>query len=230
MATTLKHSAPTIIVDHDLDNDLLLHIPADAHTLAGFRRWVLSDEFPEKQPVTFLNGEIYLDMTKENIFYHAAVKTAVAAPVIVLNEELDLGDFYINGVLVTNEEADVSNNPDMVGILWKSLESGKVRYVTSKKKQEMEIEGSPDWILEIVSDSSVTKDKYDLRRAYHKAGIREYWIIDARGENLEFQVLHWRKTGYAAAPNNDGWQRSRVFGAASSSHVPRAAAANGGIP
>jgi hypothetical protein len=45
-----------------------LHISQDALTLAGFRAWVLSDKFPEKQPVTILNEEIYLDMSKEDIF------------------------------------------------------------------------------------------------------------------------------------------------------------------
>lgn len=212
MATVLKSPTPHIIVDHDLDDDFLLHIPSDAHTLAGFRKWVLSDEFPEKQRVTFLNGEIYLDTSKEDIFTHAAVKTPIAGEMGGLVGDLDLGDLFINGVLVTNVEAGVSNNPDMVAVLWESLESGKVRYVTNNKDRSVEIEGSPDWILEIVSDSSVTKDVHDLREAYHRAGIREYWLIDARGEEIDFQILHWRKTGFAAAPRKAGWQRSRVFG------------------
>ncbi|GEM_PF-601691 len=189
----------------------LLHIPRSAHTLAGFREWVLSDEFPEKLPVTFIRGEVYLDMSKEAIRTHAAVKTPVAGTLFNLNQEIDFGDFYINGVLVTNVPAQVSNNPDMVAVFWESLEAGRVRYVT-KKVHEMEIEGSPDWILEIVSTSSVVKDLQQLRQAYHEAGIREYWLIDARGDEIMFQILHWRKTGYAASPSDDGWLRSRVFG------------------
>ncbi len=186
-----------------------LRIPRDAHTLAGFRRWVLSKDFPEKQPVMYLHGEIYLYMSKENIFTHAAVKTPVALTVGGLFREFDLGHFYINGVLVTNVEADISNNPDMVGVLWESLANGKVRYNTNAKNQEMEIEGSPDWLLEIVSDGSVEKDKVALRSAYHEAGVREYWIIDARGNEIEF--LHWRKSGYVAAKYKAGWLHSRIL-------------------
>jgi Uma2 family endonuclease len=212
MATDLTPSAPPVFIDRDLDSDLFLHIPSDAHTLAGFRRWVLSDEFPEKQPVMFLKGEIYLFMPKEDLFKHAAVKTAVATVLGSLFRELDMGDFFINGVLVTNVDAEVSNNPDMVGILWASLESGKVRYNANKKHDDMEIEGSPDLLLEIVSTGSVKKDKQLLRQAYHKAGVREYWIIDARGEEIDFQVLHWRKSGYVAAADQAGWKRSRIFG------------------
>jgi Uma2 family endonuclease len=162
----------------------------------------------------FHNGEIYFFMPKENINSHAAVKTPVAITLGGLFAEGDLGDFFINGVLVTNIKANLSKNPDMVGILWESLESGKVRYVTNAAGEEVEIEGSPDWLLEIVSDGSVKKDKVELREAYHQAGVREYWIIDARGVRIEFQILHWRKSGYVAAPHKDGWQRSRIFGRA----------------
>jgi Uma2 family endonuclease len=212
MTTAILPSAAPAILNGKLEEDFVFHIPRDAYTLAGFRKWVLSDEFPEKQPVMFLKGEIYLFMPKENIYTHAAIKTAVAGTVFNLNEEIDFGDFFINGVLVTNVEADVSNQPDMVGVLWESLESGKVRYVTNKDNDSMEIEGSPAWLLEIVSAGSVKKDKRDLRETYHKAGVREYWIIDARGDEIDFQILHWRKTGYAVAPHKDGWHRSRVFG------------------
>jgi hypothetical protein len=190
------------------DTPGLVHIPRAAHTHAGFRAWVLSDEFPEKLKVAFIDGEVFLDMSKEEIRSHAAVKTAVAGCLFKLNEELDFGDLYINGVLVTNVQAKVSNNPDLVAVFWESLEAGRVRYAT-KNDREMEILGSPDWVLEIISDGSVVKDTKQLREAYHRAGVREYWLIDARGAELSFQVLHWRKNGYAAARGD--WLASRVF-------------------
>ncbi len=212
MTTAILPAVAPVFFNGRLPDDFTLHIPRDAYTLAGFRKWVHSDEFPEKQPVMFLKGEIFLYMPREELFTRAAVKNAVLGPIFDLNQKLDLGDVYLSGVLVTNVEADVSNNPDMVGVLWESLESGKVRYVKNEKGQEVEIEGSPDWLLEIVSAGSVKKDKHDLRQTYHQAGVREYWIIDARGEAIDFQILHWRKTGYAAAPHKEGWQKSRVFG------------------
>ena len=195
---------------HD-DSPGFFRIPLEAHTLTGFRLWVLADDFPEKVRVTFLRGEVYLDMSKEEIRTHAAVKTAVAGPLYNLNEAADFGDLYINGVLVTNESAQVSNNPDMVAVFWDSLDRGRVSY-GARGARELEIIGSPDWILEIISDSSVTKDTQLLRQAYHQAGVREYWLIDARGADLVFQILHWRKTGYVAASPRKGWLRSRVFG------------------
>jgi Uma2 family endonuclease len=151
-------------------------------------------------------------MSKEEIFSHSMVKTPVGGALHALNEEINFGHLFINGVLVTNVEAGVSNNPDMVAVLWESLDSGKVQYVTNKRQRGVEVEGSPDWLLEIISDGSVTKDTVDLRDAYHKAGVQEYWLIDARGDEIQFQILHWRKAGYVNAPRKAGWQRSRVFG------------------
>src|SRR4051794_21803361 len=94
----------------------LLRLPRVAHTFAGFRRWALSTEVPEKLPVAFIRGEVLIEMSKEEVRSHALVKTGVAGGLFVLNEEVDLGHLFINGVLITNEEASVCNNPDLVAV------------------------------------------------------------------------------------------------------------------
>ena len=78
-----------------------------------------------------------------------------------------------------------------------------------KEGKYREIEGTPDWVLEVISESSVRKDTEQLRTAYHRAGISEYWLIDALGEEIIFQILNHRKNGYAATPIREGWLRSR---------------------
>ncbi len=69
-------------------------------------------------------------------------------------------------------------------------------------------------MLEVISDSSEQKDMIRLREAYHRAGIREYWLVDARGEEIVFQILSRRKNGYVAVATQEGWQKSKVFGRA----------------
>src|SRR5262249_2243377 len=142
-----------------------------------------------------------------------AVKTEVARVLTNLVDEADFGEIYINGVLFTNEDAELSTNPDMLAASWEGMEENRVRYVPGKKAREVEIAGSPDWLLELVSERSVPKDLKHLQHAYHQAGVREYWVIDARGEAIAFHIFHWRKNGFAVAPNKDGWLHSRVFGA-----------------
>jgi Uma2 family endonuclease len=208
--------ARTIVVGarEGCDGPLVVEIPADAHTLAGFRAWVKSDDFPECARVTFISGGIIIDMSKEDLEHHAQVKSDLYRVLLPLNYALRVGRYFTDGVLVTNEEADVSNNPDGVLLTFESIKNGDVRYVPGADKHGSytEIEGRPDWIMEVVSNSSVKKDTVLLRAAYHKVGILEYWLIDARGDEVAFQILHWRKKGYIAAPSKEGWQRSRIFG------------------
>ncbi|MCI0457887.1 MAG: Uma2 family endonuclease [Gemmataceae bacterium] len=193
---------------------LSVRIPVTASTLAGFRAWALSDAFPEHVRAAFIGQEIYLDMSNEELETHNMIKTEVTYVLVGLNRARRSGTYYSDGVLVTHEEAGVSNNPDGTFVTDDSLQAGRVRLVprAGEQGQFTELEGTPDWAMEIVSNSSVEKDTHQLREAYHRAGIREYWLIDARGEEIGFQILYWRKSGYVAAPSKDGWQRSRVFG------------------
>jgi Uma2 family endonuclease len=209
------HTPPPAPVGSPADR-LSVRIPASACTLAGFRAWATSDAFPEHVRASFLDEEIYLDMSNEDPETHVGVKTEIVRVLAALNRVLKLGKFYGDGLLVTNEAAGVSNNPDASFLSRDSLLTGRVRVVPREGREGrfVDIEGTPDWVLEVISDSSVENDTDRLRAAYHRAGIREYWLIDARGDDLVFQILHWRKTGYAAAPARDGWQRSRVFGRA----------------
>ena len=39
-------------------------------------------------------------------------------------------------------------------------------------------EGAPDWVIEVVSRSSMEMDYYIKLLKYRKAGVRVYWIID----------------------------------------------------
>lgn len=192
---------------------ICLHLPRSSLTLDWFRDWVKSDEFPEKARTTYVDQEIYVDMSKEELEAHASVKAEISWVLMGLYRHSRRGKFYFDGVLVTNLKANVSNNPDAIFVSRETIELGRVKLVPKKDRQGayVEIEGTPDWVMEIVSDSSVRKDTQQLRRAYHGAGIPEYWLVDARGEAINFQILHWRRKGYAAAPSKDGWQRSAVF-------------------
>jgi Uma2 family endonuclease len=197
-----------------VSDGVCLRVPRSAFTLRGFRTWVTSDDFPENLRVSFLNSEVYVDMSKEELEYHAAVKAEICRVLMNLIRTLMLGKFYLDGVLIANERAGVANNPDATFVSWASLEKGRVHLVprSGAQGQYVEIEGTPDWVLEIVSDSSVDKDTRLLRTAYHRAGIPEYWLVDARGPEILFQILQRRKNAYTAVPKRDGWERSPIFG------------------
>jgi Uma2 family endonuclease len=194
----------------DFGEPKCLVIPKEAHTYQGFLRWIMADDFPEKLHVTYISGEVSMDLSEECISTHAAVKSGVYLTMLPLVEDEDFGELYTDGVLLGNPEAEVSTNPDGIAARWETFESGRLRFI-ERKGEPRALEGSPDWVLEIVSDSSVGKDTKRLRDAYHRARIPEYWLIDARREEILFQILVWRPTAYVAAGSRDGWLHSKVF-------------------
>ena len=130
------------------------------------------------------------------------------------NEQLDLGELFSDRTLVTNAAAGLSTEPDGTFVTWASYEAGRVRLVPRKDRpgQYKELEGTPDWVLEVVSRSSVLKDTVSLRESYHRARIPEYWLIDARPDPLVFDILRHTPKGYRATPKKEGWVKSAVFG------------------
>jgi Uma2 family endonuclease len=193
-------------------NGSTVHVPTSAHTYEGFRAWTLSDDFPEQGRITYIRGRVYVDLTMEELEGHNKVKMEITRVLANINAEEDLGEAYCDGARIANPEGDVSSEPDALFCLWETLESRRAVFLPKRSdpEQEMVIEGTPDLVVEIISDSSVTKDKRDLRLSYHEAGIPEYWLIDAR-KKLEFQILHWTSTGYQPAAVQSGYQKSRVF-------------------
>jgi Uma2 family endonuclease len=189
-------------------------VPPSAHTLDGFRTWAKSDDFPERGRISFLDREIFIDMSPEEIETHGKVKGEIGYVLVGLNKRTKRGEFYPDGTLVTNVEANLSTEPDATFVTWEGLESGRVRLIPreGEEGQYIELEGSPDWILEIISKSSVRKDTKQLRKQYHLARVSEYWLVDARHEEIDFQILVHHKSGYVAASNRGGWQTSPVFG------------------
>jgi Uma2 family endonuclease len=205
---------PWVEEDREFPYDWTLTVPASACTLAGFRDWATSDDFPRSGRISFINKELLIDMSPEEIQIHGPLKTEIGAVIYQLCRNLDLGRFFPDRTLVTNQAAGLSTEPNGTFASWDTLESGRLRLVPREKKpdQSMEVEGTPDWVLEIVSDTSVGKDTKKLREAYHRAGIPEYWLIDARSEEIDFRMLVHRPTGYEAVAARGGWQRSKVFG------------------
>lgn len=195
-------------------DELSLLIPSDATTLDGFLAWVTSPGFPERIRVSFMDGEVFLEMSNEDPELHVMVKGIIYATLLQHSQSMKLGRLYQDGMLLTNRKANLASNPDATFVKWETLRAGRVRLVRRQRDRRKfrDMEGSPDWVLEVVSDSSEQVDTRQLRLAYHRARIAEYWIVDARGDDVVLQVLHWRKTRYVAAPVKDGWQRSRVFG------------------
>lgn len=188
-------------------------IPDGITDLESFRRWARSDEFPEKGRFTFLNGYVWMEVAMEMALAHNQVKGEFARVLMSLIKERNLGCFYPDGMLYSNLEVGFSTIPDGMFVSFASFEDDSVTRFRNDESDYVELVGTPDMVLEVVSRSSVEKDTVDMLDLYWRAGIPEYWLVDARGKQLRFDILRHGDNSYvAASPTPDGWIKSDVFG------------------
>ena len=202
--------ATTIILDEGVE------IPDGICSLADFRRWTYSDEFPERGRIDYVKGRIEIDMAPEAMYSHGRPKVELIVVVGQLVKQLSAGDIFTDRMRISSVSGNVSAEPDLVFVSNESVESGRVKLTpkaAGKEEDFIEIEGPPDLIAEVVSDSSVTKDTKRLPKAYFDAGVREFWLIDARREKLFFKIhLRGAREFVPRRPDREGYQRSSVLG------------------
>ena len=154
----------------------------------------------------------------EEFFSHNQMKAEYFGVLGPLVKTARKGYFAPDGCLWSNPEADVSTIPDSLFFTYDTLNSGRIRLVQGATRGYMEVEGTPDMTLEIVSDSSVKKDTKVMKEKCAKAGVREYWLVDARGAEPRFEIWLLRHETYEPAAQEDGWLTSVVFGKAFKLH------------
>ncbi len=192
-----------------------VEIPLGIKNLADFRQWALSEEFPQHGRIDFVSGRIEVDMSPEDLFTHGTLKAEVSGEIKDRVDQLDMGHTLIAETRISSVPGNLSVEPDVVVISHQAIDDGRVRLVPKASGEGgrfVEVEGGPDLVVEIVSDSSVKKDTERLPAAYFAAGVIEYWLIDARGKELFFQIHHRGPNAFVPTPLDDeGFQPSAVL-------------------
>jgi len=190
-------------------------IPAWVVDFASFRRWLLTEEFPEQGKVCFINGKVWVDLSMEAFFSHNQVRTEICRVLATLMKQTKFGSFVSEGMRYSHTEAELSTEPDGMVISHEAMRNGSVQLVGGPKGDNTEVIGSPEIVIEIVSKSSEVKDVEWAMSSYFDAGIVEYWVIDARDEDdLQFDIFKRGKKEFAATRKQSGWVKSAVLGKA----------------
>jgi len=192
--------------------DRSVTVPKGLTSLAKFRAWTRCDSFPEHGRIAWVQGEIIIEMSPERVLSHNQVKSEIFFALTSVAKKHDLGMVFSDGVRLVHSKADVSNQPDLMFVSWDTLSRQLVRIEPREQEVEdgIEIVGSPDMVLEVLSPSSVYKDKVLMLDRYYKAGVKEYWLADARSDAVQFQILLRGSKGFQAS-EMEKWQVSRVF-------------------
>jgi hypothetical protein len=114
-------------------------IPSGISDLTAFRSWLHSDDFPSTGRICFLNGRVWVDLSKEQVFTHNQVKQAFNLVIGGFVKAERLGRFFPDGVLVTNDDAQLACQPE--GGWVKSRVFGK----TFRLSRQIDETGNPEY-------------------------------------------------------------------------------------
>lgn len=210
---TLETVQRTIAFWDDLA-EVRVDAPFSAGTLEGFRAWAHSEEFPSQGRISFLGGRVFVDTSPEEIQTHNKVKGSLYQGWSAFLTNHDVGEVLVDGALLINEEAGLGTEPDGLLCLWESLEAGRVQYREAAEESEryVEVVGAADIAAEVVSRSSVHKDTVELVELYFRAGVSEYWLIDARKSDIDFRIYGGGATAFEQRePDAEGFMFSTVL-------------------
>ncbi len=116
-------------------------------------------------------------VTPSPIVNHQAVLKAIFLALVEAVEKTGRGQVLFSPVDVELSKHDIVV-PDLVVIL------NENRIVTPTK-----IKGAPDHVVEVLSPSTASRDRGAKRELYERAGVREYWIVDADEHEVTQLVL-----------------------------------------
>ena len=207
---------PTFITFRVPTQDMVLceglHIPAGITNLESFRAWTRSADFPRVGRIEYDPGRITIDTSRGRRYPHIPVKVAIDVTLLNLDRELESGMYH-------HQLKEIIFPPDQhawersgVFVSYGTLASGRIRRLGIERDGTTIFAGTPDMVLEVVSDYSEDRDAAGRPDTYHRAGVPEFWRVDARGESLVFEILRLTDAGYVSTPEPDGWWRSAVFG------------------
>ena len=123
-----------------------------------------------------LDGELITMPAPSIAHQHVAVKLATRLDTFV--EDKDLGVVYFAPTDVVLSETHVVQ-PDLMFI-----SSDRAGIVTSAN-----IQGAPDLLVEIRSDSTAERDETRKRQLYAEYGVREYWLVDPEARTITVLLL-----------------------------------------
>jgi Uma2 family endonuclease len=188
--------------------DDTIRIPIEFENLDEFRDWTKSAAYPERGDYFYLSGDLWVDLSRETLLQNQ-VKCQIAAVLGSMATQND-GLYFGDRIRFVNVDADLSCEPDGMFVSHAARKAGHVRW--QKGPDSLEVIGSPDMVLEVVSSHSVQKDTVVLRELYHAAGIAEYWLVNPLSGRLSLDILRHSAKGYIPTRKAAGWVKSNVFG------------------
>jgi len=131
---------------------------------------------PDDERWELIDGELFMAPSPKEA--HQRNQIRLSSRMFFFAEENDLGTVYYAPLDVVLSDTDVVQ-PDL---LFVSKERGHI--IT-----EDNVQGAPDLVVEIRSESTARRDWTVKRELYARHGVREYWLIDPEAATVAVLLL-----------------------------------------
>ena len=148
-------------------------------------RWTYQDYLQIIPPDSFgfeiLRGELIVSPSPNRRHQRTVLSLGRILDVHVNTQ--NLGEIFVAPFdVVLDADSSVSENIVQPDLMFVSKD--RLNIIT-----EDNIRGAPDLMVEILSASSIRRDRVDKMKIYAEFGVKEYWIIDTEQKTLEAFVL-----------------------------------------
>lgn len=138
-------------------------IPRLPMSFEEYLAWADEDTHAE-----WVDGEVIVHMPATDA--HQTILGFLQALLLLCVTRLKLGKVFTAPFPMRLETANSQREPDISVVTNANL----------ARVQRQYLDGPADLVVEIISDESVRRDRYEKFTEYRTAGIPEYWIIDSR--------------------------------------------------
>jgi Uma2 family endonuclease len=149
-----------------------------APTVIEKKRYTYEDylKTPDDERYELIEGELL--MTPSPIPKHQRISREIEFELMKFAKENDLGEIFDAPCDVYLDNENVVQ-PDILFISKERLN------IIGEKN----IQGAPDLVIEIISESTAYRDLVQKKKLYAKFGVKEYWIVIPREELIEVYIL-----------------------------------------
>lgn len=139
-------------------------------TYEDFLIWA-DDNVDDTTHVEWVNGEVTVFMAPNTI--HVRLAYFLAQVISLFCNRFGLGEVFVAPFEVRLGPGPTFREPDVLFVATEHLD----------RVDADRVNGPADLVIEIISDSSVDRDRIDKFRDYAAAGVPEYWMFDPRPGN-----------------------------------------------
>lgn len=176
-----------------------LTVSAETHIRMSYTEWL--DAFDEETHTEWVDDEaiVFMPPTEE----HQEVVTFLTALLESYIRQFGLGKLLVAPFEMKLSPESNAREPDILFVANEHLAR-----LTGKR-----LDGPADLVIEVISPESVYRDRSDKFDEYQAAGVREYWLLDARPgqRQASFWVLDQTGRYRAALIDENGAYRSTIL-------------------